>query len=85
MKELSAEDSTEPSFLQCQWTIFKIGIPTIISCLFEQLTALVNIVYAGKLADETKLAGVGLGQSFIWCLTLYIIMGMNGALETLVS
>ena len=31
------------------------------------------------------MAGVGLGQSLLWSLTLYIIMGMNGALETLVS
>ena len=82
---MQVEDQTGPSFLQCQWEISKIGIPTIISCLFEQLPAFVNIVYAGKFADDAKLAGVGLGQSLLWSLTLYIIVGMNGALETLVS
>ena len=31
------------------------------------------------------MAGLGLGTSLLECLTLYIIMGMNGALETLVA
>ena len=75
----------EPTFLQCQWDIFRISLPTIISCLFMQLTYFINTVYAGHLNDESKLAGLGLGTCLLECLTLYIIMGMNGALETLVS
>ena len=31
------------------------------------------------------MAGIGLGSSLLECLALYIIMGMNGALETLVA
>ena len=50
-----------------------------------QLTYFINTVYAGHLNDEAKLAGLGLGTCLLECLTLYIIMGMNGALETLVS
>ena len=45
----------------------------------------VNIVYAGKLNDAHKLAGLGLGSCMLLCLTSYIIEGMNGALETLVA
>ena len=71
--------------MRCQWEIFRIGFPTIISCLFMQLTYFINTVYAGKLNDDAKLAGLGLGTSLLECLTLYIIMGMNGALETLVA
>ena len=50
-----------------------------------QLIYFINTVYAGKLNDPHKLAGLGLGTSVLECLTLYIIMGMNGALETLVA
>ena len=50
-----------------------------------QLTYFINTIYAGKLNDESKLAGLGLGTSLLECFTLYIIMGMNGALETLVA
>ena len=50
-----------------------------------QLTYFINTVYAGKLNDDAKLAGLGLGTSLLECLTLYILMGMNGALETLVA
>ena len=78
-------DKTTPSFLQSQWEIFKIGFPTIISCFFMQMTYFINTVYAGSLNDDAKLAGLGLGTSLLECLTLYIIMGMNGALETLVA
>ena len=45
----------------------------------------VSVAYAGKLNDAHKLAGLGLGSSMLYCLNLYIIMGMNGALETLVA
>lgn len=50
-----------------------------------QLTYFINAVYAGHLNDESKLAGLGLGTCILESLTLYIIMGMNGALETLVA
>ena len=82
-EEQSAEEGM--SIMRCQWEVFRIGFPTIISCLFMQLTYFINTIYAGKLNDESKLAGIGLGTSFLECLTLYIIMGMNGALETLVA
>ena len=56
-----------------------------ISCFFMQLIYTINTMYAGKLGDPAKIAGLGLGTSLLECLTLYIIMGMNGTQETLVS
>ena len=50
-----------------------------------QLIYFINAVYAGQLNDASKLAGLGLGTCMLECFTLYIIMGMNGALETLVA
>ena len=50
-----------------------------------QMIYFLNVVYAGKLNDDSKLAGLGLGTSLLTCLTLYVIIGMNGALETRVA
>ena len=71
------------------WKMIKnflsLAIPTIISCLFLQLTNVVNAIYAGKLDDPAKLAGVGLGASWLNVICFIIFMGMNGAQETLAS
>ena len=56
-----------------------------ISCFFFQLTYFISAVYAGYLNDESKLAGVGLGICLLESLTFVIILGMNGALDSLVS
>ena len=71
--------------LQISLEIGRIAVPTIISCVFMQMMYLINTVYAGKLGDASQLAGLGLGTCLLESLTLSIIMGMNGALETLVS
>ena len=62
-----------------------LAIPTIISCLFLQLTNIVNVIYAGKMSEPAKLAGVGLGASWLNVVCFTIFMGMNGAQETLAS
>ena len=49
------------------------------------LTGMFNTIYAGSLDDAAKLAGVGLGNTTLNIVCLSICMGMNGALETLVS
>ena len=43
------------------------------------------MVYAGQLNVEEKLAGVGVGTSLVESFTLYILIGLNGAMETLVA
>ena len=42
-------------------------------------------MYAGQLNDKAKLAGVGVGVSIVEAFTLYILIGLNGAMETLVA
>ena len=73
------------SLLQCSMNFFKIAVPTMISCVFLQLTFLINTVYAGKLNNAAKLAGVGLGTTLINVICVVPLLGMNGAVETLVS
>ena len=56
-----------------------------ISCVFLFLTFTVNTIFAGQLNDAAKLAGVGLGTTLLNILCFEILMGINGAIETLVS
>ncbi len=46
---------------------------------------MINIIFIGRLDDAAKLAGVGLGTTILNMLCFSILLGMNGALETLVS
>lgn len=50
-----------------------------------QLTYFINTIYAGHLANSALLAGLGLGTALLESLTLFILIGMNGALETLTA
>ena len=46
---------------------------------------MINVIFAGRFNDETKLAGVGLGFTINHMLGLCIIMGMSNAMDTLIS
>ena len=71
--------------LHITYKFLRIAIPTIFSCLFLELIYFINAVFAGGLDDAAKLAGVGLGTVFINMICLHPLIGMNGAVETLVS
>ena len=49
------------------------------------ITGLANTIFAGRFNDAAKLAGVGLGSSTNEILCMSLVVGLNGALETLVS
>lgn len=42
-------------------------------------------MYAAKLNDPAKLAGLGLATEFLLSTALYVVIGMTGACETLVA
>ena len=63
----------------------RLAVPTILSCNFMLLTGLANTIFAGRFNDAAKLAGVGLGTSAMCIICLAVVLGLNGALETLVS
>ena len=46
---------------------------------------MINIMFASKMHDEAKLAGVGLGVTITHVFGLCPLVGLNVALETLVS
>ena len=44
-----------------------------------------NLVFAGMLDDEKKLAGVGLGNSMNAVFILGLFVGLNGTINTFAS
>jgi Na+-driven multidrug efflux pump len=73
------------SFWRITLNFFKLAIPTMISCSFLELTFFINGVYASRMDDRAMLAGVGLGTVVLNMGCLNPLVGMNGAVETLVS
>lgn len=45
----------------------------------------INFLFVGSLADTNELAAVGLGQMCVNLTAYSLVVGMNTALETLVS
>ena len=80
-----SDGSKDLSVCKIVKNFLSLAIPTIVSCLFLQLTNIVNAIYAGKMNDPAKLAGVGLGASWLNIICFAIFMGTNGAQETLAS
>ena len=71
--------------MECQWQIIRIGLPTVVTCLISEMPNLINYIYAARMDNEAKLAGLGLGVSLVESITFSIYLGMNGALETLTA
>ena len=65
--------------------ILVIAIPSTVNLVFEMLVEVVNIVFAGHLNDSLTLAGVGLGNLMVNITAIAVSVGMNGAIDTLVS
>ena len=63
----------------------QLAIPAMISCFFLFFLFVINAVFAGRLNDATKLAGFGLGQTWLEVVCFTVLIGTNGAQETLTS
>ena len=53
--------------------------------IVANIVFMVNVIFASRLNDETKLAGVGLGTTMNHMLGLCIIFGVSNAMDTLIS
>ena len=72
-------------FLQTIRAVIRFAVPAICCTFFVFLQEMVNLLFVGHLHDPAYVAAIGLGNAFINMLGLSIIIGMNGALNTLVS
>lgn len=79
--------SLQPSPLRSQLlTIIKIAIPAMMTFVFGTLSELINTYFIGRYLNDARiLAGAGMGNIIISMMCLSVFMGMNGALETLIS
>lgn len=54
--------------------------------VFGSLSELINTYFIGRYLNDARiLAGAGMGNIIISMMCLAVFMGMNGALETLIS
>lgn len=65
----------------------QLAIPSIITSVFSFLVMTVNVIFAGRMTEDSaaKIAGVGLGNMFLGMFCRHILSGTNMPLETFVS
>lgn len=61
------------------------SFPVVICQFCSLLQSVINVMIVGQLNNEAKLAGAGLGNTFIDIFGMAIWMGLDGAISTLVS
>ena len=85
-EEISVIQSTETWYEMAQRFILLV-IPAIIMQISSYFVFLVNMVFAGRMTEDTaaKVAAVGLGNLFLALCCRYVLAGMNSAVETFVS
>lgn len=65
--------------------ISKIAIPAMVSAMLGQITYIINVIYAGEIADSNLMAGLGLGHCITQALGITIYLGFNSRLATIIS
>ena len=65
--------------------MLSLAIPTALFNLLRKFTEIINVIYVGSLHDNSKLAGVGMGNMIQNLCAMSIILGCNSALDTLIS
>jgi MATE family multidrug resistance protein len=65
--------------------ILFLALPTVLSAILTFFVEIINVAFIGHLNDSYMLSGVGLGNMMVNALWVSVYMGINGALETLVS
>ena len=90
IRDVKREDPTSENvvvvpFLNKIRTVVAFAVPAICCTFFMFLQEVVNLLFVSHLNDPAYVAAIGLGNAFINMFGLSIIIGMNGALNTLVS
>jgi Na+-driven multidrug efflux pump len=81
-KSMSVEEET---LAQMCWQVFKQAVPSCLCMVLGMLQENINLIAMGHLNRPALIAGVGIGNMFMNMTGLSIVIGLNGALETLVS
>lgn len=65
--------------------MLKLSLPSIACCFVTKLQDTINVAMIGRLNDKEMLSGVGLGNMTMAFLGYMAMMGINSALDTLLS
>ena len=65
--------------------ILKQAIPGMFCMVTLMLQEVIKLIFIGHLEDSALLAGVGMGNTILSVFGISLFLGLNGALETLVS
>ena len=65
--------------------IVRLVVPAVFQTFMMMLQEIVNLIFIGHLNNPSMIAAVGMGNAIVNMLGLAVIIGMNGALNTLVS
>jgi MATE family multidrug resistance protein len=79
------EDEENQTFIQMFWYVTKLTVPIIISMIFFTAVIMLSTFYIGHTDDPVLIAGCGMGNMLMNVLALAELMGINMAIETLVS
>ena len=85
VEELEEMSVDKISFLKATSHIISNSIPSTLGLSCESLVYAINLVFIGHLEDRVALAGVGLGNMMIIITCFSVGIGLNGAIDTLVS
>ena len=77
--------SEDLSYPKIAFEIIIKSIPSIFGLLFEFFVEFINLAYVGHLNDPVTIGGVGLGNMMLALFILSFWVGLNGAIDTLVS
>ena len=63
----------------------RLSIPLVLSFLMMNIQEQINVIFIGNLQDPFKLSGIGVGNMVMNLVPYALMIGINTALETLVS
>lgn len=86
-KSLGTEEeySDYITYSQALLDIAKASLPSALGLIFEMLVEVINMMFIGHLNDPVALGAVGLGNMLVNMVCFSIGVGINGAVDTLVS
>jgi Na+-driven multidrug efflux pump len=63
----------------------KLAVPAVLNAITMQAVMQMNIIFLSHMGDATIISGAGLGNMTVNILCLSLMIGLNGAIDTLVS
>ena len=73
------------TYMSKLWRVTQLALPAIACCYATMGQELINLIFIGHYGDDAMVAGVGMGNTIQNMIGLSTMIGINSALDTLVS